>query len=245
MTTDYNQLADTFGDIRGASFKRYSEEWTFFKVLGPVQGQSVLDVACGDGYYTRALRQQGADPVVGVDIAEKMIEHARQNEAQAPLGITYYVHDVANLEPLGAFDVVTGVYLLVYAATESTLQGMCQSVRNNLAADGRFVTVLMNPDISAAQFPIYERYGMRMAAEGPLRDGTPITITIATPDGPFQITNYHWSKATYERIFHTVGFRSIVWHPMMVSPEGIQSYGAEYWQSFLDAPNLVVCECRP
>jgi SAM-dependent methyltransferase len=42
-----------------------------------VQGKRVLDIACGEGYGTAALRDAGAASVVGVDISNEACEHAR------------------------------------------------------------------------------------------------------------------------------------------------------------------------
>jgi len=45
---------------------------------GFVKGRRVLDIACGEGYGTAALRRAGAAQVTGVDISEDVCEHARQ-----------------------------------------------------------------------------------------------------------------------------------------------------------------------
>ncbi len=42
-----------------------------------VAGKRVLDIACGEGYGTAALRDAGATSVVGVDISNEASEHAR------------------------------------------------------------------------------------------------------------------------------------------------------------------------
>jgi ubiquinone/menaquinone biosynthesis C-methylase UbiE len=244
MTTDYNQHVDTFAQTKGSPIKYYSERWTFFEVLKDVRGQSVLDLACGDGDYARAIKQQGADRVVGVDISEKMIERARLLEEQQPLGIEYHVRDVARLERLGTFDVVTAVFLLVYAPTEETLVDMCRVMYANLAPNGRCITVTMSPELSEQQLAEPNQYGTQLKLNGPLRDGATLIITIDTPQGPLEIINYYWSKATYERALRSAGFRTVEWHPMRVSPEGLQRYGAEYWQPYLTHPPIALCECR-
>lgn len=53
--TDYDAIAHTYRQSKRLPVKQYSEEFTFFQVLGPVRTLAVLDVACGDGYYTRAI----------------------------------------------------------------------------------------------------------------------------------------------------------------------------------------------
>jgi len=45
--------------------------------MARVVGKAVLDIACGEGYGTRALVEAGAGSVVGVDISEEVCAHAR------------------------------------------------------------------------------------------------------------------------------------------------------------------------
>jgi SAM-dependent methyltransferase len=40
-----------------------------------------VDIACGEGYYTRLLRRREAGKVVGIDLSERMIELARCSPA--------------------------------------------------------------------------------------------------------------------------------------------------------------------
>jgi 2-polyprenyl-3-methyl-5-hydroxy-6-metoxy-1,4-benzoquinol methylase len=80
------------------------EEYTVLEVLGDLTGLSVLDLACGEGYYSRLFRANGASRVVGVDLSEKMIELARASEAQSPLGIEYAACDVAVFRPDERFE---------------------------------------------------------------------------------------------------------------------------------------------
>lgn len=79
-----------------------------FDLIGNVQSQIVLDLACGEGYNTRILARKGAR-VTGVDFSESMIESARVEEENEKLGIKYCVLDVTRLEGLsdGHFDLVT------------------------------------------------------------------------------------------------------------------------------------------
>jgi toxoflavin synthase len=63
------------------------------RLIGDPTGKKVIDIACGEGFYTRMIRQRGAAKVTGVDLSEKMIGLARASEAQEPLGIDYIVGD--------------------------------------------------------------------------------------------------------------------------------------------------------
>ena len=63
------------GMARMAVYHRHCQDPVIFRTLGDVRGKSLLDLACGDGFYTRRFRSEcGADPVLGIDLSPKQIE---------------------------------------------------------------------------------------------------------------------------------------------------------------------------
>jgi toxoflavin synthase len=100
VMTDYNVIAPVYRETKSLPIKQYSETFTFFQVLKSVCGLAVLDVACGDGYYTRAMKRQGASHVIGVDRSHMMITYAQREEEAHPLGIEYVVGDVETVDLL-------------------------------------------------------------------------------------------------------------------------------------------------
>ena len=108
------------GMARMAVYHRHCQDPVIFRTLGNVRGKSLLDLACGDGFYTRRFRSEcGADPVLGIDLSPKQIERARAIEQREPLGIEYRVGDVTTLELDRRFDVATAIHLLHYLASEA------------------------------------------------------------------------------------------------------------------------------
>ena len=120
----YNKVKSSFIITRHYHFTAY----TLQRLLGDISGKSVLDLACGEGLYTRQLKLMGASHTVGVDASEEMIKLARKQEAQAPLGIEYILSDAQDLGKIGEFDVVIAVYLFHYSPTKEQLLKMCQTV---------------------------------------------------------------------------------------------------------------------
>jgi 2-polyprenyl-3-methyl-5-hydroxy-6-metoxy-1,4-benzoquinol methylase len=79
------------------------------RACGDVKGLRVLDLGCGQGYFSRLLVRAGAK-VCAVDISEQQIANAMKHEQAEPLGIEYRVSDaaaVADVWPAGSFDLVT------------------------------------------------------------------------------------------------------------------------------------------
>ena len=63
-------------------------------MLGDVQGSSVCDLGCGEGYLSRILASRGA-VVTGVDISRILLRHAKEHPNQ--LGITYVLDDAQSM----------------------------------------------------------------------------------------------------------------------------------------------------
>ena len=244
MTTNYNDLSDRYDQTKISPLRKYVDEFTLLEVLGNVRGKSVLDLACGDGHYTRLVKAQGAAYVVGVDISRAMIAAARSQEQQAPLGLEYQVKDVIELEEIGSFDIALAVYLFPYAATRKQLGGMCGSIYRNLTAGGKLVAATMNPAVTETDLPGYQKYGVNVTAPSGLQDGAAITASLEIPTGAVDISAFHWARATYEQVLKEAGFQDITWHSMEVPDEAIQRYGQDYWQTYQAKSLDIVLTCH-
>lgn len=216
--------------------------YTYLNLIGNVADKSILDLACGDGCYTRMFKPS-AKYVVGVDISENMIEIAKQEEARKPLGIEYIVRDVLELDEFGKFDLVVASFLLNHAQTKEQLLKMCQIIYLNLKSGCRFVTLNANVGMPPEQYPKLQKYGITKTISGPLQEGTPINLTFTVEGQQFCINDFYFSKAIYDWAFQKAGFKKVFWHKPMVSLEGIQEYGQEFWQDALDYPMNWFIEC--
>ena len=85
MDTDYDRIAEPYRRAKLQPWRTHIECYTLLRLIGDVMGKAVIDLACGEGYYTRPLRQRGAARVVGVDRSRGMIGLAEAEEARAPL----------------------------------------------------------------------------------------------------------------------------------------------------------------
>ncbi len=243
MIAYYDTIAEQYKKSKELPTGLNIDVYTYFNLLGELAGKSILDLGCGEGFYTRKFRQKGATRVVGVDLSPKMIELAKQEEAKEPLGIEYIVADVCELGQIGSFELVVASYLLNHCQTKEQLLKMCQTIYVNLKPSGRFVGINDNVAQSPKSYPICEKYGLTKSIFEPLAEGTPITVTFSVDGQKFSVYDYYLSRATYEWAFQTAGFKEIRWHKPIVSPEGVQEFGNEFWQDFLDYQPMVGIEC--
>lgn len=241
MTTPYyDSIAEEYKKLRSLPFCRYVDEYTHFRMIGDLKGKSVLDLGCGDGFYTRKFKQKGATKVVGVDISPKMIALAKWQETKEPLGIEYIIGDVCNLGILDSFDIVVASYLLNHARNREELLSICQTIFANLKSGGCFVGMNNNPEQLPSSYPLSLKYGFTKSISQPLEEGKNITIIFINPDTKKKICveDYYLSQVTYEWAFQTAGLKKIQYLSPMVSMEGIEKFGQEFWQDLFDFPPI-------
>ena len=243
MTTDYDPIAEQYKRSKQQPWRTFVESFTLMGLVGDPAGLRVLDVACGEGFYTRMLRQRGASQVTGVDLSQGMIDLARQQEARYQLGIDYIVADARNLGDVAQFDLAVAAYLLNYASKPDELQAMCDGIARSLKPGGRFVTVNCHPGQRFPEAPSYRKYGFETSVIGPWHEGTPIKWTFYLDDGPFDIENYHLSIATHEEAFRKAGFRQVNWHSPQLSPDGLHGHETDYWSELLERSPITFIEC--
>jgi SAM-dependent methyltransferase len=242
MAADYDRFSRQFKRSRGFPFRTCIEEFMISRMLGDLAGLAALDLACGEGHYARMLRRQGAARVIGVDISEGMIALAREEEAREPLGVDYRKAAVEDLGVVGAFDVVSAVYLLHYAPSREHLAAICRTIAANLRPGGRLVA--MNSNFGPGVPVDMSRYGWKPSDPKPIEEGMAYRLTFLLGPDSFEIQNYYYSHATYEEVFRQAGFVSVKWHPPVVSPAGVEQYGQEYWRDFLQLAPIIAIECR-
>lgn len=218
MTTNYDPIAEQYKRSKEAPWRTHVEYFTLLETIGPLEGLSVLDVACGEGFYTRLLRHRGAARMAGVDLSEGMVALARKQETESPLGIEYGVGDGRALALPDEYDLVVAAYLLNYATTREELGAMCGSIARCLRPGGRFVTVNSNPALDFTAAPSYRQYGFETSVAGEWREGAPITWTFFLEDGSFSIENYYLPVSVHEEALRQAGFRTVRWHRPRVSP---------------------------
>ncbi|MEQ1884357.1 MAG: class I SAM-dependent methyltransferase [Bryobacteraceae bacterium] len=244
MATQYDDIAEQYKRSKLVPWRFYIEQFSLLELMGDLRGKDVLDLACGEGYYTRLLKRNGAARAVGVDLSPKMIELAEQREHSEVQGIEYRVGDARTVEVPGKFDLVVAAYLLNYASTPEDLAAMCGTIARHLKPGGRFCAVNNNPMQDTARFAETRKYGFIKSGDHS-RSGSPVRYHFFSSgdlDGPevFQLENYYLPPELHAETFHGTGFRDAAWHPMRLSPAEAHGANPAHWDDFfVDMPVIL------
>lgn len=110
------------------------------RLIGEVKNKKVIDVACGQGYFSEILNKTGAD-VTAFDMAENLIKIAKENNNK----INYFVADAEDFakEISGKkFDIA--ICILAIQNIEN-IKKVFENVKESLKEGGKFYIVLNHP----------------------------------------------------------------------------------------------------
>lgn len=237
IDNSYDHIAKEYRDSKQLSFRKYIEEYTLFQLAGDITGLKMLDLACGEGIYTRKLKQRGALEALGVDLSAEMIALAEEAENTQPEGCKYLVHDVLTLDFIDEYDVVLGMYLLNYATCKEELLQFCKIAYQHLTSGGRFLGFNDNPHNIPAYYPTYQKYGFVKETPENRQEGAPIKYRMFNPDGTeFSFHNFYLAPETYEQAFSQAGFKTFHWEgPFLQTDE----HENPYWSDFMAQPPMI------
>ncbi len=157
------------------------ERYTFtIENCEPVKDRTFLDVGCGNGMYSLELARRGAAKVVGIDIAEVMIDLCRKSSQEKNLDdrCTFIQTDLLDYKPQATFDVSFGIGLFDYISDPLPVLKRMREVSSDKA-------IMAFPRLWTWRAPVRK---VRLARKG--------------------CDVYFYSKARIEQLLREAGFRS-------------------------------------
>ncbi|RVW07972.1 class I SAM-dependent methyltransferase [Prescottella agglutinans] len=245
MQSQFDQLPDLYEDMADWPFRRFLEIPNFLAALGDLSDRDVLDFGCGNGMYSRLLKEKGARRVVGYDVSDGMLAFARARESEQPLGIDF----TSDLEDdlAGQFDLVLAVYVLPYATTRDELRVMCEQMAKPLRPGGRLVTLPIHPDY-VRDPAYYERFGFRLTPVGPDIDGGEVQLDLFGPDGAGSdedtVTAYVWTRESIDEAMHAAGFAITQWIDYGRFRSAEADAKEELLRGYWERPHAAIVNCR-
>lgn len=137
----YKELLATDAD----SYQLKVIQPNLIRLLKPTAQDRILDLACGEGFFTRTFAASGAS-MVGVDISKELISLAREADSRSE----YIVSNAEHLPMLkaGNFDLV---YSVLAIQNIEHFSRVCLEVSRVLGESGRFAFVLNHPVLRNAR----------------------------------------------------------------------------------------------
>jgi len=149
IPTDWDEAAQWYDQLVGPEGSEYQQRIIIpgvLRLMAAQKGETVLDVACGQGVLCRALAARGVE-ATGVDASRNLIDAARKH---GPPSIRYHVGDAENLSflPAGRFDAAACVLAIQnMAAPAAAFVGIAKALRPM----GRLVIVMTHPCFRGAK----------------------------------------------------------------------------------------------
>ena len=142
-STSWGKVAGWYNQLLEEGEDTYQEKLikpNLMRVLAPKAGEQVLDVGCGQGYFSRVIAKEGCR-VVGVDVADELIKIAEQ---QAGDRETYFVMSAEDMA--GIVDKRFDAAICVLALQNiKNLSSAVSEISRVLKNNGRLVLVLNHP----------------------------------------------------------------------------------------------------
>lgn len=172
-----------------------------------VRGYRALDFGCGTGRSTRFLRELGFD-VIGVDIARKMLERAREID---PEGDYRLVPDgeLPGLER-GEFDLVFAAFTFDNIPELDHKVELFRVLRALLAPRGRFVNLVSDPEIYLREWTSFSTrdFPENHAAN----DGDTVKIVMLDVEDHRPVEDVLCTGESYDRAYRQAGLETLQSH---------------------------------
>ena len=160
--TSWGGVADWYDDLLEKSPDSYQAKVilpNLLRIVDPKPGEKILDIACGQGYFSRAFHKNGAQ-VTGCDISAELIDIAKKN---SPEGIVYFVAPADKISGVtsaaavavaaNTFDVAT---IVLAIQNIEDMRGVFLESSKLLKSGGRLVVVVNHPAFRVPQGSSWE-----------------------------------------------------------------------------------------
>jgi SAM-dependent methyltransferase len=201
----YSKYPRAIDGLEGAS------EWPQLRAMLPssFKFKSVLDLGCGDGWFSRWAATQGAKDVVGLDVSRNMLDTARARTVQEADGVKAAISfgqvDLEGLKlPEGRFDVVFSGLALHYV---HNLPAVIREIYKSLKPGGIVVFSVEHPIFTAPTKPGFmQRPDSVKLMCWPLNDYFAEGFRGVRWLGAY-VKKEHRTVATYLKSLHRAGFQ--------------------------------------
>ena len=231
MTTkEYNKIGEKYAEmIKEDALKKYLQYPGLIKLLGNIKGKRILDIGCGNGFFSNKIAERGAK-IVGFDVSEKQIELAKETEKNMKRGMEFFCSDQFKFNYPEKFDLAFSNMVIFYAVNFEELVQFFKCAFNSLKDKAEFISVIVNPE--------YKRFNELHYDRKIVKEGNKAKSEFYI-NGKFDVSSGFYSfftKLEYERAAKEAGFSRLVWKKIEIEKEGLKDKGADFWKGYDSDP---------
>lgn len=209
----------------------------YLDLIGDLNGKSVLDVGCGNGWLTYLIGQK-AKSVLGCDVSADMIKIAR--EEYSSNNIKYEVLDASSLNSLNErFDVILCSLMLHASQSYDSMVQTLISASNLLEKNGKMVILVPHPCFSMNNKRPYNTYTFSDSFNYFNKNET-YDVNLVSNKGVTRFSNKFYNLQDYFDAFRKSGFLV----SQIVEPQVSSEYKdkKELWTSEFEIPFYLIFE---
>lgn len=180
-----------------------------------VLGSKALDFGCGAGRSTRFLRELGFD-VVSVDIAQHMLERARESDPQGD----YRLVPDGNLDSLSSdtYDLVLSAFTFDNIPTMEKKAALFQSLNRLLKPGGHIVSLVSSPKIYVNEWASFSTKDF--PENRTAKSGDTVRIVMLDVDDKRPVEDILWTDEDYHEVYRRAELAPVAtYRPLAKSSE--------------------------
>lgn len=194
IETLYSKDMTQWYDLLYCDEKRTTIQVKFLtKLFKKYHVKSVLDVACGTGRHTIALKKKGYD-ITGIDLEPAMISYAKENAIKNNLKIDFFTQDMRNIKLNKKFDAVMIMYTsFAYLTSNEDVLRALKSIYTHLQKNGIIII-----DTFFAWPKLVKKEGLKTKLISKMKKGN-MRYETADKNSIDFVYNYLYTLATHKR----------------------------------------------
>jgi ubiquinone/menaquinone biosynthesis C-methylase UbiE len=213
LNTSWGSVAGWYNDVVNdpESYQAKVILPNVLRLISPEKGQKILDLACGQGYFSHAVAARGAN-ITGIDIAPELIEIAKKQAGHNESFIVSPATDLSKLAPR-SFD---SAFCVLAIQNIERMGDVFKEVSRVLKERGKFVVILNHPafripgktfwefdEKAGIQFRRVDEY---IGESSKKMDMHPGTSNSDSKDEKFTTISFHRPIQSYSKSLANAGF---------------------------------------
>jgi ubiquinone/menaquinone biosynthesis C-methylase UbiE len=167
------------------------------------QGRA-LDVGCGTGRSTRFLRDLGF-PVIGVDIAESMLQKARQIDPVGDYRLTAE-GDLGQFHD-GMFELVSSIFTFDNIPTKEAMMRLSREMGRVLTSDGVILNLTSAPELYGRDWASF--LTTPFPENRRPQSGDRVRVIVTDVDDSRPVEDVFWTREDYSEVFGEAGLEVV------------------------------------